>query len=309
MQRVIESRQERGDELHNMAKGIAMRYVFCGAIICISVVSLSQTAVSKPQFDVASIRQVKPGSGLPPKMMEFMRNERHPGEIPMAGADRVRLRSWTLLDLIAAAYVVAPAEVSGPGWLSDQIFDLEAEVPLGTPKDELNAMLQSLLEARFDLKIHRSTVSERGFALMVDKGGPKLKAAVPPPARDPTLTEEEETAEIEQKMKAKFESDRRRSQADFESGKATTVTSTESWASITTKELAVQLGRHMGTHVIDKTGLTEKYSVTIATSNNVDTKSEVISDAVKKLGLRLEPLQVTAERVVVDQISREPNPN
>ena len=75
----------------------------------------------------------------------------------MTGPNRVRLQNWALLDLIAAAYSVRATQVSGPAWLSDQVFDIEAKVPDGTPKDELNAMLQSLLEERFGLKVHRNT--------------------------------------------------------------------------------------------------------------------------------------------------------
>ncbi len=84
------------------------------------------------------------------------------------------------------------SQVSGPAWLSDQSFDIEAKVPAGAPKEELNAMLQSLLEERFGLKVRRDTRTLQGFDLVVGKNGPKLKPAEPPPAPVQGATEEEQ---------------------------------------------------------------------------------------------------------------------
>ena len=53
-------------------------------------------------------------------------------------------------------------------------------------------MLQSLLEERFGLKVHRDTQTKQGFALVVGKNGPKLKPAEPPPAPAQGLTAEEQ---------------------------------------------------------------------------------------------------------------------
>ncbi len=86
-----------------------------------------------------------------------------------------------MLDLIAAAYRVRATQVSGPAWLSHQSFDVEAKLRCGAQKEELNAMLQSLLEECFGLKAHRDTRTGQGFALVVGKGGPKLKPAEPLP--------------------------------------------------------------------------------------------------------------------------------
>jgi hypothetical protein len=126
------------------------------------------------------------------------RNVWQPGMIPMDDPGRVRLENWALLDLIAAAYSVRATQVSGPAWLSDQIFDIEAKAPDGAPKEELNAMLQSLLEERFGLKVHRDTRTGQGFALVVGKNGPKLKPAEPPPAPAQGLTGEEQRAKVQQ---------------------------------------------------------------------------------------------------------------
>jgi uncharacterized protein (TIGR03435 family) len=162
-----------------------MRFAVCTAIALICTNSRAQTPPARPQFEVASVKPAANGDtgGRGFAMMrEIMRSSRPPGMIPMDDPSRVRLENWTLLDLIAAACRVRARQVSGPAWLSDQSFDIEAKVSDGTPKEELNAMLQSLLEERFGLKVHRDTRTEQGFALVMGKNGSKLKPAEPPPA-------------------------------------------------------------------------------------------------------------------------------
>ena len=83
----------------------------------------------------------------------------------------------------------------------------------------------------------------------------------------------------------------------------------ESWGSITTEELAAQLVRFAQAPVIDETGLTGKYSVTIKTSKNADAPGGTVFDAVEKLGLKLEPRKVTVATLVVDQVSKTPTAN
>jgi len=227
----------------------------------------------------------------------------------MTGPDRVRLQNWALLDLIAAAYSVRPTQVTGPAWLSDQSFDIEAKVPEGTPKEELNAMLQSLLEDRFGLKVHRATKTGQGFALIVGKDGSKLTPASPPSAPAQALTDEEQKeqrAQFEQKFQAGAAAMKQQMQ---ERAAAVGPFSTQSWGSITMEDLAAQLVRFAGGPVIDATGLTGEYKVTLETWENANVPGGTIFDAVEKLGLKLEPRKVSVETVAVDQVSKTPTPN
>src|ERR1017187_6273562 len=284
-----------------------MRYVVCAAIVLICTTLPAQTPPARPQFEVASVKPAaKDESRAADLLREVMRNRRTPGEIPMTGPDRVHLENWALLDLVAAAYSVRATQVSGPDWLSDQGFDIEAKVPDGTPKQELNAMLQSLLEERFGLKVHRGTQTGQGFALVVGKNGPKLKPAQPSPAPAQGLTEEEQRAQASQKAQAGLAAMMKRMQ---ETSTLQGGFNTESWGSITTEELAAQLVRFAEAPVVDETGLTGKYSVTIETWMSGDVPGGTVFDAVEKLGLKLEPRKVTVETVVVDQVSKAPTPN
>jgi uncharacterized protein (TIGR03435 family) len=242
-------------------------------------------------------------------MREMMRNTRPPGVIPMTDPGRIRLENWALLDLIAAAYSVRATQVSGPAWLSDQGFKLEAKVPDGTPKEQLNAMLQSLLEERFGLKVHRDTRTVQGFALVVGKKGPTLKPAAPPPAPAQGLTEEEQRAKFQQQAQARMEAMQKRMQENRESGTPLVGLSRANFPSITIEQLAFQLVRFAEAPVVDETGLTGKYSVTIETWKNADVPGGTVFDAVEKLGLKLESRKVTVETIVIDQVSKTPTAN
>jgi uncharacterized protein (TIGR03435 family) len=288
-----------------------MRYFVCTALTLICANVDAQTPPARPQFEVASVKPAsndETGGGFP-RMRELMRNTRPPGMIPMDNPGRVRLQNWAMLDLIAAAYHVRATQVSGPAWLSDQGFDIEAKVPDGASKEELNAMLQSLLEERFGLKVHRDTRTGQGFALVVGKNGPKLKPAELPSAPAQELAEEEQRAKNKEQAQAQLAALTKRIQENRESGTPLGGFNSASWASITTEELAARLMRFAGALVVDKTGLTGKYSITIETWKNADVPGGTVFDAVEKLGLKLEARKVTVETVVVDQVSKTPSAN
>src|SRR5580700_4133702 len=181
-----------------------MRYAVYTAIALICINLRAQTPPARPQFEVASVKPAANGEtsgGRFPMMRagarEFMRknwNALYPG--------RVRMEDWALIDMIAAAYSVRLDQLSGPAWMSDQAFDIEAKLPAGAPKEAANAMLQSLLEDRFGLKVHRDTQTRQGFALVVGKNGPKLNPAEPAAAPAEGLTEEERRAKASEQAQA-----------------------------------------------------------------------------------------------------------
>jgi uncharacterized protein (TIGR03435 family) len=65
-------------------------------------------------------------------------------------------------------------------------FDIEATLPPGASKDDANKMLQSLLESRFKLTTHLSSAEHPVLALVVGKGGLKMKES----AESPTAIDE-----------------------------------------------------------------------------------------------------------------------
>jgi uncharacterized protein (TIGR03435 family) len=86
-------------------------------------------------------------------------------------------RRATLKMLIGTAYRVQGFQISGgPGWIGSDRFDVEgnAEDP-NADFDQLRLMLQSLLEDRFHLQLHREVKEFPIYALVVGKSGPKIK--------------------------------------------------------------------------------------------------------------------------------------
>jgi uncharacterized protein (TIGR03435 family) len=81
--------------------------------------------------------------------------------------------------LISRAYGVKDYQVSGPDWLDSQGYDVVAKVPAGVPADQVPLMLQALLSERFKLALHRESKTINVYALIVGKGGPKLKESDP----------------------------------------------------------------------------------------------------------------------------------
>ena len=88
-----------------------------------------------------------------------------------------RNRDVTLKMLIGTAYRVQDFQITGgPGWIASDRFDVEGKAE--DPKadfDELRLMLQSLLEDRFQLRLHREVKESPIYSLVVAKGGPKIK--------------------------------------------------------------------------------------------------------------------------------------
>jgi uncharacterized protein (TIGR03435 family) len=78
-----------------------------------------------------------------------------------------------------AIYLGRPAGDSSPWeWsLGDARYDVDAKGDRNATQDQLRSMLQSLLEDRFHLKVHREMRDLPLFELVVAKGGPKLNEA------------------------------------------------------------------------------------------------------------------------------------
>ena len=151
-------------------------------LLCVTGGAFAQTA-PKPAFEVAS---VKPAAPL--DLMKVATAMRSGGEMPKIGAHvdgaRAEYTYMALRELIVLAYKVKPFQITGPDWLATQRFDIEAKMPAGSKKEDAPEMLQSLLEERFKLTLHRETKEHPVLALVVGKGGPKMKESDAPKPLD-----------------------------------------------------------------------------------------------------------------------------
>src|SRR5580765_3433474 len=148
-----------------------MRYVAIGLLAL-----LAQNAASKPAFEVATIkRNVSLDAG---------------GTIGIEPGGRFRAVNTDLRFMIAAMYRNGPrlfaSQMLGlPDWASTEHWDITAKVTddlAGQSPQELFRMMapmvQSLLEDRFKLKLHRDTQPQPTYALVMARRdgsmGPRL---------------------------------------------------------------------------------------------------------------------------------------
>lgn len=156
-----------------------MKNDFRKLTICLALTAIAAFAQTKPTFEVASIKPAAPVDQA--KMMAAMQGG---GKMPVGANVDSKRAEYTYLDLkalISLAYGVKPYQITGPDWLSGTRFDIIAKLPDGASKDDAPKMLQSLLEDRFKLATHRTNAEHPVLALVVGKGGPKLKASTETP--------------------------------------------------------------------------------------------------------------------------------
>jgi uncharacterized protein (TIGR03435 family) len=145
--------------------------------------AFAQTPAPPPlAFEVASI---KPAGALDP--MAIAQGKVNVG-MKVDGAI-CNIGSFSLRDLVRTAYEVKDYQISGLDSLgaamSAQRFNIQATLPEGATEKQVPQMLQTLLAERFKLVIHRETKDQPVYALLVAKGGPKLKDAEPDPPPAP----------------------------------------------------------------------------------------------------------------------------
>jgi uncharacterized protein (TIGR03435 family) len=156
-------------------------FIFSARLLFVAASALGQAAPAAPAklaFDVAT---VKPS---PPPDIAKIQAEVQAGRMPKFGphvdTERAEYTFMALKDLIALAYNVKAYQITGPDWMATERFDIVAKMPDGASKDDAPAMLQGLLIERFKLSAHRDTEEHPVLALVVGKGGPKLKDSTVP---------------------------------------------------------------------------------------------------------------------------------
>jgi len=139
---------------------------------------LSQTPTPKPSFEVTSIKPSAPGLGIR-------------GGGPRG--DRFDFVGANLRMLLTQAYGRQAGGlnqlqiINGPSWIDSDRWDVQAKADCSGGKlsrEQSQLMMQSLLEDRFQLKVHRDTRELPVYNLVLGKDGSKLKVSsdqTPPP--------------------------------------------------------------------------------------------------------------------------------
>jgi uncharacterized protein (TIGR03435 family) len=132
--------------------------------IALSTISAfaAQNAPDQPKFEVASVKRMD--------RCEF-NTSIDPGSVTLKGVP--------LKAVLMEAFKVKSDQIEGPSWLDADCFEISAKMPEGAARDQIPAMLQALLAERFKLAAHKEDRPSTGYALVVDKNGPKFKESDP----------------------------------------------------------------------------------------------------------------------------------
>jgi uncharacterized protein (TIGR03435 family) len=200
---------------------------------------------------------------------------------------RFAARGYTLVLLMQRAYGVMDWNVSGgPGWIRTDRYDVvaKANVAGNLTEEQLKPMLQALLAERFKLRLHRSSKEMSGYALVVGKGGLKLKPS----------SDGEEHADT------------------FRLGGAGL-----SGQGITMENFARYVAGKLGLVAVDKTGLQGAYDFkvnwTVETDQNSGLTGSDPRDALRwavftalqeQLGLKMNAQRITVQMLVIDSVEK-----
>jgi uncharacterized protein (TIGR03435 family) len=151
---------------------------FCAVALIASGALLGQQPAPLA-FEVATIKPAPPISPA-----QIAAGKLHVGMKIDAG--RVDIGFMSIADLVRTAYEIKAHQLSGPDWMNTERFDILAKIPEGGTKEQVPAMLKTLLQERFKLTLHKENKEHPVYALVVGKGGPKLKDS---PADEPAPAE------------------------------------------------------------------------------------------------------------------------
>jgi uncharacterized protein (TIGR03435 family) len=253
-----------------------------------------QSRPASPEFEVATVKPVESSVG------NTMRLNRCTGGPGTSDPTRFMCRSLTLKTLLGVAYGLRTQQISGPGWLDSDEFEIQAKPPEGATQDQIGAMLQSLLKDRFQLQLRRETRTTDILALVQGPGGPRLTTATEAP-QDPAV----------EAAKGAEAGRRARNWGPAYSG--TFIND----GHMTLDDLADTLSGRLDQPVRNLTGISGEFAISLqfavertaaAQPDNPDaphppTVFQALQD---QLGLRLESRKGPADFIIVESASRKP---
>jgi uncharacterized protein (TIGR03435 family) len=207
--------------------------------------------------------------------------------------DRYVVRDATLVDLIATAYALDPANVQGgPSWVARDRFDIIARLPANSAKSAQQLMLRTLLTDRFHLVLHNGSASLPAFVLTASKE--KLK---PSDGTGDGTCHEQDQPRQPGNTPARIIACRNISMDDF------------------AQQLHMLAGSYLDKPVVNSTGLDGAWDFDLRWNDRGDLQKAgadgiSVFDAVdKQLGLNLALETATRPVVLVDGASRQPTAN
>jgi uncharacterized protein (TIGR03435 family) len=272
--------------------------------------AFGQTPAVRPEFEVAS---VKPSAALVDGQFSI--------GVHLDGAI-FRCNYFSMRNYIMMAYDVKDYQIVAPDWMATDHFDVVAKLPAGvTGEKQHRAMVQSLLEDRFKLVVHRETKDLPSYALVVGKNGLKVKEVPPDPE-----TDDADKGKVDVTATG---GGRGGTVVNYGKGSYVTYSLNKLEAKkVTFASLVDTLGRFVDRPIVDMTGLTGRYDFTLeysveelrslvrASGGDASRIPDLGGDptisifsSLEGLGLKLEPRKTSVEVIVVDRAEKTPTAN
>ena len=263
---------------------IALTVVICSVG---AVASLAQQTTAR--FEVASVKpnntDADPSMSVPPR-----------GSVATVNVP--------LQNLIVNAYGIPAFRVlDAPEWIRRERFDISAKIPDEAAPGQVLSMLQSLLEERFKLRVHRETREQPIYAVVVARSDGRLGPRLKPSSAD--------CATAAAPSSAAASSPNTQCGALFGVGPAggRIISRGQPLGRvISAVSMAVSRG------VVDRTGLQGPFDVELEWSSDVNAGAtngntpSIFTALQEQLGLRLEPSRGPVEVLVIDSVER-PTPD
>jgi uncharacterized protein (TIGR03435 family) len=253
-------------------------------------------------FEAASVKpaEVPPGVTISGTHVTISKREDFQRYRSTTDPGRIHYPLISLTGLLHRAYDDSYFEIDVPDWADTDVVSVDATMPPDTTKQHLQTMLQNLIIDRFGLKTHAVTKETGGYALTVAKSGAKLSGS--------SLD-----AEGWPKPRAEFQG------ISFQAlpGERARLLG----AQVSVGDLAKSLGNLVGSKVIDSTGLTGTYNISVTYAghlggpqgvtallqpSDVSEEQDIFSALQSQLGLKLESKKVPVEVLVVDHLEKAP---
>jgi len=283
-------------------------------VLCLGASAGWAQTAPRPEFEVASVKPSTPASGPTTTV-----------GVHIDGA-QVHIGPLPLKDYIRSAYRVALYQVVGPDWLGSEKFDINAKLPSGASRDQVPEMLQTLLEERFQLKLHRESKDFPVYGLIAVPGGAKIKESQADPAAEGDPSKEAIQVGATGGPQGVNVNFGKGSYFNFADGKL-------EGKKLPMQVFAETLARFVDRPVLDMTNLPGRYDLSLNLSPEdyramlirsainagvslppealrlLDSSDGSLGAALKPLGLKLDARKAPLEVLVIDKIERTPSAN
>lgn len=279
------------------AKERIMRLVLLPVWVC---VLMAQAPDARVAFEVASVRHGRAGD-------YSTGGTGCPGEDPT----RCFVENYPVSSLIELAYGIHSYQLSGPKWMEEERYTINAKAPEGSSRKQISLMLRNPLSERFQLATHFEKRETTGYELVVMKRGPKLDSSPGAPKQD-----EDARKEVPQ-----IKTDRE--------GYPEPPPGRHSWMAVdndrarwkfvdeSMDEFAGRIAEAMlQKPTVNATGLEGKYDFLLSYSWAAmqpdpppDSGVTLFEAVQEQLGLKLEPRKVPVDTLVIDHIEKTPKTN